>query len=112
MKRTQPLLNSPTLVLPTETLGRSLPLMVNERLVGRLLLLIALAQGLLYLALMPPWQHYDEPTHFEYAWLIANREQLPRYPDTDPVMRREVAASMLEHGFFRYLQNVNSLKTD
>ena len=112
MKRTQPLLNPPTLALSAETFVCSPPLVANERLAGALVLLIALAQGLLYLALVPPWQHYDEPTHFEYAWLIANRNHLPAPGDADVAMRREVAASMLEHGFFRDLRNVNSLKAD
>jgi len=69
----------------------------------RFILVLALANGLLYLALVPPWQHYDEPTHFEYAWLIASRGELPRSGDYDQDMRREVAASMVEHGFFRGL---------
>ncbi|MBA3944450.1 MAG: hypothetical protein H0X37_07785 [Herpetosiphonaceae bacterium] len=63
-------------------------------------LLVTLFQGIVYLVLLPPWQHYDEPTHFEYAWLIANRAHLPTRDDFDPMMRREVAASMLEHHFF------------
>lgn len=65
-----------------------------------LLLLAAVLQGLLYLALLPPWQHYDEPTHFEYAWLIANRGRLPQANDVDLGMRRAVATSMWEHGFW------------
>ena len=65
-----------------------------------LVLLIALCQGALYLALLPPWQHYDEPTHFEYAWLSANRALLPQTSDTDRAMRRELAASMLEQQFY------------
>ena len=63
-------------------------------------LLIPFCQGLLYLVLLPPWQHYDEPTHFEYAWLIANRGHLPASSDYDIVLRREVAASMVSHQFF------------
>lgn len=66
-----------------------------------LVLSFALAHGLLYLIMVPPWQHYDEPGHFEYAWLIANRGQLPQPGDYDQAMRREVAASMLEHDRFR-----------
>lgn len=66
-------------------------------------LALALVCGVLYFAVVPPWQHYDEPTHFEYAWLIANRLILPRPGDYDQAMRREVAASMLEHDFFRGL---------
>ena len=67
------------------------------------ILLLGLVHGLLYVFLMPPWQHYDEPNHFEYVWLIANRPGLPKPSDYDPDMRRQVAASMLEHGFYRDL---------
>ncbi len=69
-----------------------------------LILLIALVHGLLHIVVVPPWQHYDEPTHFEYAWLIANRPSLPRVGDYDQDMRRQVAASMMENGFFRDLR--------
>jgi hypothetical protein len=73
----------------------------SERSVLILLLGLALVHGLLYICLIPPWEHYDEPTHFEYAWLIANRLSLPQVRDYDRDMRREVAGSMLEHGFYR-----------
>lgn len=65
-----------------------------------LILAAGLLHGLLFVFLVPPWQHYDEPGHFEYAWLIANRPGLPELGDHDPAMRRDVAASMVEHGFF------------
>ncbi len=68
-------------------------------------LLIAAIHGTLYLTLVPPWAHYDEPTHFEYAWLIANRLRLPKRDDVDRGLRQEVAASMLEHGFYRDLDH-------
>jgi hypothetical protein len=75
------------------------------------LLLIGLIHGLLYVFIIPPWQHYDEPTQFEYAWLIANRRGLPELGEFDQGMRREVAASMIEHDFFislGYLPNLLS----
>lgn len=75
----------------------------------RWILALALLNGLLYLALVPPWQHYDEPTHFEYAWLIASRETLPDPGDYDQDLRREVAASMIEHGFFRGMDFIPDL---
>ncbi|MGB0383970.1 MAG: hypothetical protein ACPGWR_04020 [Ardenticatenaceae bacterium] len=65
-----------------------------------ILILVALLQGILHLFLLPPWQHYDEPTHFEYAWLIANRGRLPEMGDGDHTMRREVAATMVERNFY------------
>ncbi len=61
---------------------------------------LALLHGLLYLVIAPPWQHYDEPTHFEYAWLIANLDHFPASDEVDLQMRREVAASMDRFRFF------------
>lgn len=68
-----------------------------------ILILLGLAHGLLYVFLIPPWQHYDEPGHFEYVWQIANRPAWPKAGDFDPAMRRAMLVSMLEHGFYRDL---------
>lgn len=67
-----------------------------------ILLLLGLAVGLMYVFIVPPWMHYDEPGHFEYAWLIANQDEWPKQGDYDQYMRREVAASMMEHRFSDY----------
>lgn len=64
------------------------------------LLPLALGVGVLFLLVVPPWQHYDEPTHFEYAWLAANRPDLLAERTVDPTMRRETAASMVAHDFY------------
>jgi hypothetical protein len=69
-----------------------------------LILSVGLIHGLLYIFFVPPWQHYDEPNHFEFAWLIAQRGQLPQPEDYDPAMRRAVAESMIAAGFFRGLR--------
>jgi len=66
-----------------------------------LILLVGLVHGLIYIITIPPWQHYDEPNHFEYSWLIAQRGVLPHSGDYDQSMRREVAVSMINHGFFK-----------
>jgi hypothetical protein len=68
-----------------------------------LLILLGAAHGLIYVFLIPTWQHYDEPGNFEYAWLIANHEGLPERGDYDQTMRREVAASMIENDFYENL---------
>ncbi|MDD3825872.1 MAG: DUF2142 domain-containing protein [Anaerolineae bacterium] len=68
-----------------------------------LLLAVTLLRGLVYLAVMPPWQHYDEPTHFEYVRLLAERKRLPQPGDYDLEMRREIAASMQAAGFYKDL---------
>jgi len=75
----------------------------------QLILLVSLINGLAYMFLVPPWQHYDEPGHFEYAWLVANLDHWPHAGEYDQQMRREVAASMIEHDFYRgmnYLPNL------
>lgn len=76
---------------------------IMEHWIIFLVLLLALINGGIYLFLVPPWQHYDEPGHLEYAWLIADHLQLPKEGDYDQSMRREMAASMIEYDFFKNL---------
>ncbi|MEI7770040.1 MAG: hypothetical protein WCI67_08635, partial [Chloroflexales bacterium] len=61
---------------------------------------LALCHGLLYMLIVPPWQHYDEPPHFEYAWLIADRGRTPTLDEIDPQLRRAVAESMDRARFY------------
>jgi len=68
-----------------------------------LLVTVALLRGLLYLAVVPPWQHYDEPTHFEYVRLIAERGRLPHPGDYDLEMRRAIAVSMQATGLWELI---------
>lgn len=65
-----------------------------------LILLLALVHGLLYIALLPPWQHYDEPNHFEYVWMINTFGRLPQADDHDNEFSRELVASLLDNGFY------------
>src|SRR5690606_32996478 len=70
-------------------------------------LIVALFQGLLYLFLLPPWQHYDEPTHFEYACLLAARSRRPEINEVNTTVRREVAASILVlYFYYNLLQDI------
>ncbi len=71
-----------------------------DRLKILVVLFIAAVLGLVYVFLMPPWQHYDEPLHFEYAWWIAEKNALPKPTDVDLAMRRNVAISMLKYHFY------------
>ncbi|MBE0411695.1 MAG: hypothetical protein IBX69_18365 [Anaerolineales bacterium] len=73
---------------------------IKEHHIIILVLLLALMNGLLFMYTVPPWQHYDEPGHFEFAWLIANQGDIPQPGTYDQSMRRELAASMIEHGFY------------
>jgi hypothetical protein len=78
-------------------------------------LVLGLLNGLLYVFIVPPWQHYDEPNHFEYVWLVAQRGSLPQPGDYDPTMRRAVAESMIAHGFYTplgFLPDLNAANGD
>jgi hypothetical protein len=66
------------------------------------ILLIGLLQGMVFTFIVPPWWHNDEPTHFEYAWLLANRPELAQTAETDEPMRRDLARSMLKHGYYDF----------
>ena len=69
-------------------------------------LILALINGLLYVFLVPPWQHYDEPNHFEVAWWYANYRKPLQVDDYDQEMRRQVLTSMIDHDFFKGMGGV------
>lgn len=77
-----------------------------------LVILLGLLQGVLYLYLLPPWQHYDEPNHFEVAWLVAHLDHWPRPGDLDAGMRRAVFESMWRNDFFGKNQTPPVLAAD
>jgi hypothetical protein len=75
-------------------------------LAGRIPLLvatIALVHGLLYIALVPPWQTPDEPSLFEYAALSSALGRVPTAADRDLALERRIADSLVHQGFFHYL---------
>ena len=83
--------------MKTQAIGKFLS---RHRLI--ILLTLAFLVGLTYVFTVPPWMHYDEPGHFEYAWLAANSDTWPEVGDYDQSMRREVVLSMIEHRFEDY----------
>ncbi|MDP2744483.1 MAG: hypothetical protein Q8P00_05395, partial [Dehalococcoidia bacterium] len=64
-------------------------------------LALALLRGVLYGVVVPPWQHPDEPTHFEHARIIAETGGLPAADYVSLPIRREIVASMVNHAFWR-----------
>jgi hypothetical protein len=72
-------------------------------------LLVGLLHGLVYVVFVPPWQHYEEPAHFEFSWMILTRRAIPGYGAYDNAIRRELAISMADHGFFRDLGFIPNL---
>ncbi|PWH20969.1 MAG: hypothetical protein DDG58_00030 [Ardenticatenia bacterium] len=66
-----------------------------------LLLALALARGVVYSAVIPPWQVHDEPYHFYSAWIPL----LPPAPQQDEAWRNlqtEIASSMIQLRFWDY----------
>jgi hypothetical protein len=56
--------------------------------------------GLLYIYLIPPWQHHDEPSHFEYVWMIAQTGKIPEKNTYDNTIRLQILESMKRNNFF------------
>jgi hypothetical protein len=75
----------------------------KDRLMLLLALGVAILHGVIYIFLMPPWQHYDEQNHFEYVWMAASLDRSPEPTDYNPKLSRQVLKSMLAHGFFDHL---------
>lgn len=65
----------------------------------RTILVLGFVHGLIYVFMIPPWWHHEEPGHFEYAWLVANREHWPQVNDYDNNLRRQIAESMFAGGY-------------
>jgi hypothetical protein len=70
------------------------------------LALVGLFNGLLWAALVPPWQAPDEPKHFEYIRLLAEGEGLIAFASeaeaADPELQRWILSSMDAHQFWWY----------
>ncbi|HQZ23493.1 MAG TPA: DUF2142 domain-containing protein [Thermoflexales bacterium] len=77
----------------------------GERLRMAIILALALVHGLLYVFLVPPWQHYDEPAHFEYVWLKGHGKELTW--EGDQGFRKTVLRSMIANDFYRGSQPPN-----
>src|SRR5512143_3600439 len=65
------------------------------------LLLLAVAMGVACFVTIPPWWHYDEPGHFEYAWLAAHSPTWPVAGQYDQAMRKQMAKSMARYDWYR-----------
>jgi hypothetical protein len=79
--------------------AKQLPFRAETAILGAILA-IGLVHALLYVYLVPPWQHYDEPNHFEIVWLTAKLGRHPKEEDIDPQLSRSVVQSMVDHGFY------------
>lgn len=68
--------------------------------------LLGLLNGLLWSALVPPWQAPDEPKHFEYIRLLAEGDRLVAFATedeaADPELQRWIIDSMDAQRFWWY----------
>ena len=67
-----------------------------------LLFVLALVRGLIYSAVVPPWQAPDEPRHFEYVKLLYEKGRLVGWGDATPSLEQEIIASMRRFDYWRY----------
>lgn len=64
-------------------------------------LVLALLRGALYTFAVPPWQHPDEPTHFEHVLDIALTGKIVPENYVDLALRQQIAQSMFFHAFWK-----------
>jgi hypothetical protein len=67
-----------------------------------LLLALTLVRGVMYIAVVPPWQAPDETAHFEYAWLIAHQGRLRDGEKVSPAFEGELLGSLYEWQYGDY----------
>ena len=96
------------MILPATT-GNGTPRSVGTAGFGSplaALVLFAVMHGLLWAVLIPPWQAPDEPKHFEYVRLIAERGEVVAFATEDEAadleLQRWILASMDRHHFWWY----------
>jgi hypothetical protein len=67
-----------------------------------LLLGLSLVRGMIYSAVIPPWQAPDEFRHFEYIKLLRQERHLLTAQDMSLPLQREIIASMVEHHYWEF----------
>ncbi|MBE3071378.1 MAG: glycosyltransferase family 39 protein [Acidobacteria bacterium] len=74
----------------------------SRRLVA-LASLVFLVRAVFALAVIPPWQHPDEPQHFEAIRTIAIAPRLDFTKRADPAVEQEIFQSMAAFGWWRHV---------
>lgn len=77
-----------------------MPRLSKRHLILASLLALGLTRGWQYMLAVPPWQHPDEPTHFEHVRYIAQSGRWPTWDDVDVSLRWVIVKSMLQHNFW------------
>lgn len=66
------------------------------------ILWLFLLRGMMYSAIIPPWQAPDEFRHFEYIRLILDNKRLVGYRDLSQPLQEEIIASMVDHRYWQF----------
>jgi hypothetical protein len=61
---------------------------------------LALIFGISWVGLIAPWDHHDEPNHFQYVRMLMDHWQKPGYGQDDFHLNRQILKSMIWNGFF------------
>ncbi len=96
-------MNSPS-KLAASPLERSLSeqALSNLRALPVWLAIVTIALGLIYLAVIPPWGGPDEPRHYEYVRLLAEKGRLVSWNDADKKIMAEIVRSMDAVGYWKW----------
>ncbi|MDA1095159.1 MAG: hypothetical protein O3A25_18115, partial [Acidobacteria bacterium] len=86
----------------------------RARLLLTLAMSIFLLRGALAIAVVPPWQHPDEPQHFALVHVLARQTRLDLTDRRDLDLERRILISMAAHGWWRHYGEAlpNPLPTD
>ena len=74
----------------------------RARLLLTLAISIFLLRGALAIAVVPPWQHPDEPQHFALVHVLARQTRLDLTDRRDLDLERRILISMAAHGWWRH----------
>jgi len=75
---------------------------MNQKLTLLIVLSAALILGIVYIYIIPPWQSPDEPTHFEYAKVLAQGAP-PWAPQPSHDLQKTIIVSLDRHDYWRYV---------
>ncbi len=79
-------------------------LVASGRCLPTLIVLIFVLRGALAIAIVPPWQHPDEPQHLALAHVLASRTELDLSDRRDVNFEHRILRSMAAHGWWRHYQ--------
>jgi len=75
---------------------------MNYKLTLLIIISASLVLGIIYIVIIPPWQSPDEPTHFEYAKVLAEGDP-PWAPHPRPELQQKIIVSLDRYDYWRYV---------